>query len=203
MAMLTSLPLLLPLLFSFIVTVAPGLQLQQDLGQDLARLTKDGRYFISDNSTPTPTLQTVAGDLQFFELASNLNLSKATYSSHTIGNHKLDVWQFPEGSIKSVYQVESTIHLDTVVTQRYLDNRTPTQKRVTNDFTFRSYAVSTAAEPLKLYYLTEATQGLLSYHIGDKQVEITYSDTKEGLDDVLPGYKEEVQLLLTKSIKTE
>lgn len=201
--MLTSLSLLLPLLFPYIIAVAPGLHLQRDLEQDLTRLTTDSRYFISDNSTQSPSVQTVTRDLQLFQLAASLDLSNATYTSKTIGNHQVEVWQLSEGDIKSVYQIESKIHLDTIVTQRYLDNRTPTQQRIMNDFTFRSYAISTAAEPLKLYYLTEAAQGLLSYRLGEKQVEITYAATKEGLTDVLPGYRKEVKQILTTYVKPE
>ena len=201
--MLNPLSHLLPLLFTLLTAVAPTLHLQQDLEQDLARLTKDNRYFMSDNSTQTPSVETVAADLQLFQLTANLDLSKASHSSDTIGNHKVNVWQFPEGNIKGVYQIESTIRLDTVVTQRYLDNRTPTKKRITNDFTFRSYAISTATEPFKLYYLTEANQGLLTYHLGKKKVEITYAATKEGLADVLPGYKEEVKQILASYLKHE
>ncbi|MFD3000842.1 hypothetical protein ACFS7Z_10755 [Pontibacter toksunensis] len=198
----TPLSLLLPLLYTFAVALAPGLHLQQDLERDLARLTKDSRYFISDNSTLSPSVETVAADLQLFQLAASLDLAKASHSSYTIGNHQVDVWQFTEGDIKSVYQIESAVHLDTVVTQRYLDNRTPTKKRITNDFSFRSYAISTATEPLKLYYLTEASQGLLSYHLGKKQVEITYAATKEGLADILPRYREEIKQILTTSLKS-
>ncbi|GAB3535434.1 hypothetical protein GCM10027443_24530 [Pontibacter brevis] len=196
MAMLTATSLLFPLLFSYLLAFAPALLLQQDLEKDIAQLTKDSRYFISDNSTQTPTVQTVSQDLQLFQLVASLDLSEATHSRQIFGNHQMDVWQMPEGKIKSIYQIESTIHLDTVVTQRYLDNRTPTQKRITNNFTFRSYAVSTDATPLKLYYLTEADQGLLSYRLGEKEVEVTYAATKEGLADVLPGYTEEIKQLL-------
>lgn len=201
--MLSSLPLLLPLIFSYMIALAPPLHLQQDLEQDIARLKKDSRFFISDNSSQIPTVQTVVNDLQLFQLVASLDLSKATYSSNTIGNHQVSVWQLPEGDIKSIYQIESRIHLDTVVTQHYLDNRPPTQKRIRNDFTFRSYAVSTAAAPLKLYYLTEADQGLLSYRLGEKQVEITYAATKEGLPDVLPYYRKEVKQLLSNYVKPE
>lgn len=203
MAMSTSLSLLFPLLFSCMLALAPTLRLQQDLEQDLDRLTTDSRYFISDNSTQAPSVQTVASDLQLFQLAASLDLSKASHSSQTIGNHQVDIWQLTEGDIKSIYQIESSIHLDTVVTQRYLDNRPPTQQRITNDFIFRSYAISTAATPLKLYYLTEATQGLLSYRLGEKQVEITYAATKEGLADVLSGYRKEMNQLLSSYLKSE
>ncbi len=201
--MLNLLFLLFPLLFTYMLTLAPTLRLQQDLEQDLDQLMKDSRYFISDNSTLTPSVQTVANDLQLFHLAASLDLSKATYSGNTIGKHQVDVWQFAEGDVKSIYQIESRIQLDTVVTQRYLDNRSPTQQRIANGFTFRSYAISTASTPLKFYYLTEEDQGLLSYHLGDKQVKITYAATKEGLADVLPGYRKEINQLLTTHLKSE
>ncbi|GAA4440252.1 hypothetical protein GCM10023188_37280 [Pontibacter saemangeumensis] len=199
MAMLSSLSTLLPLLLFYALAVAPGLRLQQDLEKDLAHLTGDSRYFISDNSTQTPSVQTVANDLQLFRLAADLDLSNAAHSSQSRGEHRVDIWRFEEGEIKSIYQIESNILLDTVITQRYLDNRTPTQQHITNNFTFRSYAVSTADAPLKLYYLTEAEQGLLAYRLGEKQVEINYAAKKEGLTDVIEGYKKEVAQLLREA----
>ncbi|WP_161890498.1 hypothetical protein [Pontibacter russatus] len=192
--MLTSLSALLPLLLPYLLATA--LHLQQDLEKDIALLTKDSRYFISDNSTQTPSVQTVASDLQLFQLAASLDLSNATHSSEIIGEHRVDIWQFEQGDIRAIYQIESNIQLDTVITQRYLDNRTPTQQRITNDFTFRTYIVSTDAEPAKLFYLTEAAQGLLAYRLGEKEVAINYAEKKEGLTDVLPGYMNEVQRLI-------
>ena len=191
--MLTSLSALLPLLLPYLL--ATSLHLQQDLEKDIALLTKDSRYFISDNSTQTPSVQTVAGDLQLFQLAANLDLSNAAHSSEIMGEHRVDIWRFDEGGIRAIYQIESNIHLDTAITQRYLDNRTPTQQRITNNFTFRTYIVSTDAAPAKLFYLTEAGQGLLMYRLGEKQVAINYAEKNEGLTDVLPGYINEVQRL--------
>ncbi|MCJ8167604.1 hypothetical protein MKJ04_22365 [Pontibacter sp. E15-1] len=200
-AMLIPLSSLLPLLLSFVMSVSQTLYLQQDITQDYARLARENRYFISDNSTQTPSLETVARDLLLFQLAASLDLTQATHSSHTSGNHRVDVWQFAESEITSIYQIESKVHLDTVVTQRFLDNVPPRQQRITNDFTFRSYAVATAGEPQKLYYLTEADQGLLAYRLGEKEVQINYSAAKEGLADVLEGYKKEIAQLLKGDAK--
>ena len=194
--MLTTISALLPLLLSYVLFVTPTLHLQQDVEKDLARLQEDKRYFISDNSTFSPSAQTVTSDLQLFQVKGALDLSKASHSSETLGNHQIDVWQFPEGDIKKIYQIESKVHLDTVVTQRYLDQRTPTQQRITNDFTFRSYLITTASEPSERYYLTEKDQGLLSYHLGEKQVEINYAGKKEGLSDILPKHQQEVKEVL-------
>lgn len=198
--MLSSLSALLPILLSYLWVFVPGLHFNQDLEKDLARLTKDSRYFISDNSAQSPSVQTVSSDLQLFQLAANLNLSNAIHSSNTIGEHQVDIWRFEGGEIKAIYQIESNVHLDTVITQRYLDNRTPTQQRITNDFTFRIYIVSTDSEPAKLFYLTEAAQGLLAYRLGEKQVEINYATKKEGLTDVIEGYKKVVAQLLREAV---
>ncbi|MHA6248891.1 hypothetical protein ACXYMU_13190 [Pontibacter sp. CAU 1760] len=193
------LSLLLPLLLSYLLAFSPTWHLPQDLQQDYTRLTQNGGYFISDNSTPTPSVQTVASDLALFQLVANLDLSGAKTQHYTSGNHTVTVWQLPEGDIRKVYQVESQLHLDTVVTQRYLDNRRPTQQRLVNDFTFRSYTVATADDATKLHYLTEATQGLLGYKLGEKEVVINYSPAKEGLADVLPVYEKEVAQALLKA----
>ncbi len=193
---------LLPWLLSYALAFSPVLQLQHDIARDYSRLAKGNSYFISDNSTQTPSLETVAHDLQLFQLVASLDLSKASHSSQTIGNDRVEVWQFPKGEIKRVYQIESTVHLDTVVTQRFLDNVPPRQQRITNDFTFRSYAVSTAGEPLKLFYLTAEDQGLLTYRLGEKQVEINYSASKEGLADVIEAYKKKVARLLREAEAT-
>lgn len=190
--------LILPLLLSYLLGFGPSLQLQQDLEKDYALLMQHQGYFISDNSTETPSVQTVATDLALFQLVAGLDLSKAEQQSYTSGNHAVTVWQLPEGDIRKVYQVESQLHLDTVVTQRYLDNRPATQQRLVNDFTFRSYTVATADNATKLYYLTEATQGLLGYKLGEKEVVINYSPAKEGLADVLPVYEKEVAEVLRK-----
>ncbi|WP_266202591.1 hypothetical protein [Pontibacter kalidii] len=184
---------LLPL--SFILSDSSQLRLQRDLQKDLSRLQQANSYFISDNSNLSPTVQTVAQDLQMFALVANLDLSKATYIQQQQGQHQVHRWKFDEGEIRSIVQIQSNIALDTVVTQRYLENRAPTQHRIQNSFNFRTYLVSTASEPDKLYYLTEEQQGLLGYRLGEKQVEITYAAAKEGLSDILPAYKAEVQQL--------
>lgn len=170
--------------------------LQKDLQEDLRRLQNGSRYFISDTGNPSPSLQSLTEDLQFFQLVADLDLSKADYSSQQRGNHIIRSWRLPDGDIKVIYQIESPVHLDTVVTQRYLEQRAPTQHRITNDFTFRTYAVSSSTTPLKLFYLTEADQGLLAYQLNDRQVQVNYTGKKEGLSDILPQYKEEVTQLL-------
>lgn len=187
---------ILPLLFSFVLADAGGLKLQQDIRKDLARLQQGNSYFISDNTSETASLQSIQSDLQLFGLVSNLDLSNATYSERQQGPHQVRQWKFDEGEITSITQVESNIHLDTVVTQRYLENRPPSQHRITNDFIFRTYQVATTSDPAKLFYLTEAEQGLLAYKLGKKQVQVSYTSGKRGLNDLLPTYKEEVQKLL-------
>ncbi|WP_347158235.1 hypothetical protein [Pontibacter chitinilyticus] len=190
----------LPLLTSLLLLVVPdSLQLQQDLAQNLSKLQQDGQYYISDSGSPSPSLQTVENDLQLFAVVAHMDLSQATYSNRRFGNHQVEKWEFPEGNIKTIYQIQSNVHLDTVVTQRYLDNRAPTQHRITNDFVFRTYAVSTATSPLKLYYLTEATQGLLEYRIDNRQVQIGYANNKAGLADYLPQLKQEVADLVQQT----
>ena len=188
--------LILPLFFSFVIADTGQLHLQQDLQKDLAKLQQNSRYFISDNSSLSPSLQGIANDLQLFALVSDLDLEKATHSQQQQGPHQVQQWTFSEGDIRQITQIQSEIQLDTVVTQRYLENRAPTQQRVMNDFTFRTYLVSTSREPAKLYYLTEATQGLLAYRLGERQVEINYADKKQGLVDVLPKYEAEIQALI-------
>lgn len=183
------LSILLPL--SFIFTDTTQLQLRQDLQKDLDKL-QQSRYFISDNTTLSPNLQTVANDMQLFGLVSNLDLSQATYTWQEEGEHQVHRWRFDEGQIKSITQIQTNMQVDTVVTQRYLENRPATQHRIQNSFTFRTYLISTADDQHKLYYLTEDKQGLLAYRLGEKQVEVKYSEAKEGLADVLPGYRKEI-----------
>ncbi|MDX5436875.1 MAG: hypothetical protein LPK03_06745 [Pontibacter sp.] len=183
------LSILLPL--SSILTDTTQLQLRQDLQKDLDKL-QQSRYFISDNTTLSPNLQTVANDLQLFGLVSNLDLSQATYTWQQEGEHQVHRWRFDEGQIKSITQIQTNMQVDTVVTQRYLENRPATQHRIQNSFTFRTYLISTADDQHKLYYLTEDKQGLLAYRLGEKQVEVKYSEAKEGLSDVLPGYRKEI-----------
>ena len=193
---------ILPLLFSCFFLIAPdALLLLQDITQNLTKLQNDSRYYISDNASPSPSLQTVANDLQLFGVAASIDLSQASYSSRRDGNNLIEKWAFPDGAIEAIYQIQSTIHLDTVVTQRYLDSRPPTQHHITNDFTFRTYAVSTPSAPVKLYYLVEADQGLLEYRINDRQVQIGYAEKKEGLSDVLPQLQEEIRGLLKSYVE--
>lgn len=189
------LSILLPL--SFLFTDTTQLRLQQDLHKDLSQLQQSKSYFISDNSNLSPTVQTVAEDLQLFALVAQLDLSQAVYIQQQQGQHQIHRWKFDEGEIRSIVQIQSNIAMDTVVTQRYLENRAPTQHRVQNSFTFRTYFVSTASEQNKLYYLTEEQQGLLAYRLGEKQVEVTHASAKEGLSDILPKYKEEVRQLVS------
>ncbi|WP_242916692.1 hypothetical protein [Pontibacter liquoris] len=193
----TILPWLLPL---FILGTPDTLLLQQDMAQDLARLQGNSGYYISDNGSASPSLQTVAADLQLFAVAAGMDLSQATYTTNRQGNHQVDKWQFAAGEIRTIYQIRSTVHLDTVVTQQYLDNRPPTRQHITNNFTFRTYAVATASNPLKLYYLTEQDQGLLTYSIGERQVQLGYARKKEGLVDVLPQLEQEVNRLLKSTV---
>lgn len=192
---------ILPLLFSFALADTAHLKLQRDIRKDAVKLQQSNRYFISDNTTETASLQGILSDLQLFGMVSNLDLSNAKYSQHQQGAHHIQKWEFTEGQIQSITQLESTIALDTVVTQRYLENRPPTQHRITNKFVFRAYQVSTAAEPAKLFYLTEVDQGLLFYRLGEKQAEISYTSPKNGLNHLLPKYQAEVEAILKQSIK--
>ncbi len=184
------------LLFLLFFTQNDGsLHLAQEIEKDL-KVLNSTPVFISDNTSASPTVQTIANDLQLFQVIASIDLRAGKYSQTTQGNHKIQKWQFPEGQIKAIYQIESVIALDTVVTQRYLENRAPTQHHIRNNFTFRTYAVSTANSPIKLHYFTEAEQGLLEYNIDDRQVQINYPDTKEGLSDILQKVEEEVDRVL-------
>ncbi|RIJ42805.1 hypothetical protein [Pontibacter oryzae] len=187
--------ILIPLLFSLLQADNTALQLKQDLQKDLSRLQQRNSYFISDNSTDQPSVKSIANDLQLFALVANLDLSRTTHNTQQQGPHQIQQWTFSEGQIRRVVQVESIIALDTVVTQRYLENRPPTQHRVQNTFTFRTYFVSTDDAQHKLHYLTEAEQGLLAYTLGEKQVEVSYTSPKEGLTDILAKYKNEAKQL--------
>ncbi|MEJ8803930.1 hypothetical protein [Pontibacter sp. H249] len=193
---------ILPLFFSFILRAdTTQLKLQQDILKDATKLQQSNRYFISDNTTQTASLQSILSDLQFFGMVANLNLDNAKYSQQQLGKHQVHQWLFEEGEIRSITQLQSTIALDTVVTQRYLENRPPSQHRITNNFVFRAYQVSTATDPAKLYYLTEEEQGLLSYHLGEKKVEISYTSAKNGLNHLLPKHQTEVEAILRQSIR--
>ncbi|WP_162427139.1 hypothetical protein [Pontibacter pudoricolor] len=174
--------------------------LRQDLEKDLAKLAGTS-VFISDNTSASPSVQTIVDDLQLFGVAATIDLSNIKYSQSSQGNHTIHVWAFKEGDITSLYQIETTIALDTVVTQRYLENRAPTQHRIQNRFTFHTYAVSTSAHPLRFYYMTEAEQGLLEYRIGNRQVLVNYPAKKEGLSDILPKIQDQVSLVLSNLVK--
>lgn len=195
------LQLLLPLLLCFVLADSTELKLQQDLQKDLAKLQQSNSYFISDNTTSNPSVQGVASDLQLFALIANLDLSQAKFSQVQQGSHQVQQWEFKEGQIQRIVQVQSSIQLDTVVTQRYLENRAPTEHHVQNNFTFRTYFISTTSDQNKLYYLTEEDQGLLAYKLGEKEVEVGYSSVKEGLSDVLPQYKREAKQLITELLR--
>jgi len=187
---------ILPFLFLLLQTQAGTYSFKQDLEKDLKRLSTSS-VFISDNTSASPSLQTIAHDLQLFGVVATIDVSNSKYSQSTKGNYKVQQWCFPEGNIKAIYQLETTIALDTVVTQRYLENRAPTQHRIQNTFKFRAYAVSTAEDPQQLYYFTEAEKGLLEYRIGVRQVQLNYSAKKEGLSDVLPKVEEQVSKVLS------
>ncbi|MBC5775185.1 hypothetical protein H8S95_13990 [Pontibacter sp. KCTC 32443] len=174
--------------------------LKQDLEKDL-KLLSSTSVFISDNTSASPSVQTIAHDLQLFGVVASIDASNSKYSSSTQGRHTIQQWKFSEGNIKAIYQIETSIALDTIVTQRYLENKAPTQHRIQNKFTFRTYAVSTSAGSGHLYYMSEAEQGLLDYRIGSRQVQINYPDKKEGLSDILPKVEQDVSIILTSEMK--
>ena len=188
--------IIFPLFFFLFSDQAASLHLSRDIEKDLAILGNTSVY-MSDNTSLNPSVETIATDLQLFGVTASINLANSHHSSNKFGDHTVHQWRFKEGGpIKAIYQVESLVKLDTVVTQRYLENRAPTQHRITNDFTFRTYVVSTDASPVKLYYLTEAEQGLLKYNIDARQVSLIYPSKKEGLSDILPKVEEEVDRVL-------
>jgi hypothetical protein len=188
----TILPWLLFLLFD----QAGTLPLNRDIDKDL-RILNHTSVYISDNTSLSPSVEMIASDLQMFRVIASINLANATYSSSKKGNHTVQQWRFKDGGeIRAIYQIESEIALDTVVTQRYLENRAPSQHRIQNTFLFRTYAVSTADNPVKLYYLSEAEQGLLKYNIDARQVSLIYPSKKDGLSDILPNVEEEVDRVL-------
>ncbi|PKV66343.1 packaged DNA stabilization protein [Pontibacter ramchanderi] len=192
---MTSLALLFPVLFSMLFSQQTNLQLADDIRKD-AQLLANTSVFISDNATLSPSLQTVDSDMQLFLVTASIDLSLSRYSAKQLGKHHVQTWRFNEGNITAIHQIETSIDLDTVVTQRYLENRAPTQQRIQNNFQFRTYAVSTADAPIKLYYLTEAEQGLLEYKIDDRHVELVYSKKKQGLSDLMPKVKDELDQLV-------
>ncbi|MER2996949.1 hypothetical protein [Pontibacter populi] len=191
---------ILPFLFLLLQAQADNYTFKQDLEKDLGKLT-GSPVFISDNTSASPSVQTIAHDLQLFGVVATIDLTNSNYSQSSQGHHKIQVWKFPVGHIKALYQVETSIALDTVVTQRYLENRAPTQHRIQNNFTFRTYAVTTSDDPLHFYYMTEAEQGLLEYRIGNRQVQINYPSKKEGLSDILPKVEREVSAVLSAAMK--
>lgn len=197
---MTLLSLLLPIFFSFIFRQDSNLQLGQDLSKD-ARILASTSVFISDSATPNPSVRTIESDLELFFVMASINLSESKYSARQRGKHHVQTWRFDEGSIKAIHQIETTLALDTVVTQRYLENRAPTQQRIMNNFKFRTYAVSTTDALTKLYYLTEDEQGLLEYKIDDRHVELVYPKKKQGLSDIMPKVKDEIDRLVVELSK--
>jgi hypothetical protein len=202
--------LLFPLLFSFFLTQPShpqpaqdvNLRLSEDIYKDAGILANTSVY-ISDNTSPNPSLQTVDNDLQLFLVLTSIDLSQSRYSHSRQGKHWVHTWRFDNGQIRAIHQIETTIALDTVVTQRYLENRAPTQQRIMNNFVFRTYAVATDTSPMKLYYLTEEEQGLLEYKINDRHVAIIYPKIKSGLSDIMPKLKDELDRLVVGLSKGE
>ncbi|WP_187263062.1 hypothetical protein [Pontibacter beigongshangensis] len=188
---------LFPLLFSLFSTDPAALRLQKDLEKDYQLLTK-GQYFISDNTSSSPSLRTIESDLALFQLVASIDLSAADYSTSTSGKHQIMKWEFKEGDLKALYQVESSIQLDSTITVRYLDNKPSTQQQVRNTFRFRTYVVATTAAPDRLVYVTEADQGLITYRLDIRQVDLVYSRQKEGLSVVLPGFMQEINQLINQ-----
>jgi hypothetical protein len=181
-------------------TGSANLRLSDDIMRDAGILASTSVY-ISDSSTPSPSLQTVDSDLELFLMMSRLDMAQSRHSHSRQGKHQVHSWRFDEGTIKAIHQIETTMALDTVVTQRYLENRAPTEQRIQNNFRFRTYAVSTTDALIKLYYLTEIEQGLLEYKIDDRHVELVYTKKKQGLSDVMPKVKDELDQLIVRLSK--
>lgn len=188
------------ILFFSIFTQAAQLNLGKDIQKDWAKLQKDTGYFISDNSSDSPSLETIVSDLQIIHVVSAIDLSNSVYSGRLMGDWVMHKWQFDDSNIEAIYQFERTIDLDTVVTNTYLENKAPTKQQVKNSFTFRAYAVSTTASPLKFYYLTEQEQGLLEYKVDDRHVQVNYAGKKEGLSDIMPRIQKELEFLIEDTI---
>ena len=197
---MTPLSLLLPILVSLVLTQGSNLQLGQDLSKDV-KILANTSVFISDNATLNPSMRTIESDLELFFVMASINVSQSKYSARQQGKHHVQTWRFNEGNIKAIHQIETVIALDTVVTQRYLEDRAPTQQRIQNDFKFRTYAVSTTDALIKLYYLTEDEQGLLEYKIDDRHVELMYPKKKQGLSDIMPKVKDELDQLVVELSK--
>lgn len=187
------------LFFSFL-TQAAQLTLGKDIEKDWARLQKDSRYFISDNTSDSPSLETIASDLHIIHVVSLIDLSNSVYSGRIMEDWVMHKWQFDDSNIKAIYQFERTIALDTVVTNTYLEGRAPTQQQVKNNFTFRAYAVATTASPVKFFYLTEQDQGLLEYKVDDRSVQVNYATKKEGLSDIMPRINKELEFLIEDTV---
>ncbi|MHC2992761.1 hypothetical protein OB13_14670 [Pontibacter sp. HJ8] len=194
--------LLFPLLLSLFLNQVADLQLARDIEKD-AKILDNTSVYISDNASLSPSIQTVATDLQLFMVTARIDLSQSNYTSSQQGKHLIHTWKFGEGDIKAIYQIDTSIALDTVVTQRYLEDRAPTQQRIMNNFTFRTYAVSTTAAPIRLYYITEDEQGLLEYKIDDRHVELIYPKRKSGLSDLMPKLRDELDRLVVGLSKAD
>ncbi|TXK52059.1 hypothetical protein FVR03_01985 [Pontibacter qinzhouensis] len=189
--------ILLPLLISFFTPEPATLLLQQDIAKDY-QLLQGGQYFISDNTSSSPSLRTIESDLQLFQVVASVDLGSAQYSTNSSGRHQIKKWNFQEGDLKALYQIESTLALDTTVAVRYLDNKPPTQQHLKNTFRFRTYVVATTSAPDRLLYITEADQGLILYRMDIRQVEMVYSKQKEGLSAALPAFIAEIDQLVTQ-----
>jgi hypothetical protein len=189
---------LLPLLFSFVLKADDTFKLKQDLLADADKLQHSKGYFISDNSSETASILNIIQDLKLFGLVATLDLGSATLSQRQIGQHNISKWTFKTGELESITQLESSIALDTIITQHYLEDRPPSQHRIKNNFLFRTYQVALKGQPNKLFYLTETDQGLLTYSVGDKTVSLSYKSAKQGLNDLLPEFKTKVRDILGK-----
>lgn len=188
------------ILFFALFTQAAQLNLGKDIQKDWEKLQKDSRIFISDNSSDSPSLQTIASDLEVIHVVAQIDLSNSVYSGRLMGDWVVHKWQFDDSHIKAIYQYERTIALDTVVTDTYLENRAPTQQQVKNNFSFRAYAVTTTGSPIKFYYLTEQDQGLLEYKVDDRTVQVNYATKKEGLSDIMPRVQKEMEFMIEETI---
>jgi hypothetical protein len=193
---------ILPFLLLLLPVQSGNYTLQQDLVKD-AKILSGSPVFITDNTSATPTINHVAHDLKVFGLAATIDLSKSNYSTQSRNSHAIQKWEFKDGPIKAVYQIETTVAIDTIVVQRYLENRAPTQHRVQNTFTFRVYALTAADNSLSLYYLTEKEQGLLEYKIGDRHIHLNYPTKKEGLNDIQPAIQNGLDKLLSELINQD
>jgi hypothetical protein len=182
-------------LFSFFLNAAE-LNLGKDIQKDWAKLQKGNGYFISDNKSDSPTLETIVSDLQIINVAATIDLSNSVYSGRLIGEWVVHKWEFDDSTLDAIYQLERTVAIDTVVTNKYLENRPPTRQQIKNNFTFHAYVISTKNKPIKFFYLTEKEQGLLEYKVGDRLVQINYAAKKEGISDILPQIQKELSFVV-------